>query len=90
MTKLTANELKTLKVLFNSAKGNGHDFGFTDDAKGIFAAPRTLSGVISSLVKKGIITVHESITTNEGTKDQATYTQFTWDIDVEEVSKLLV
>jgi predicted transcriptional regulator len=67
---LTSLEMEVLKNLFESADGNGHDFGFTED-HGIDA--RQARGVISSLVKKGYIEVHEAITNDSGT-----WHQFTW------------
>ena len=71
MTKsLTPLEIKVLKNLFMSAEGNGHDFGFTED-HGIDA--RQARGVISSLIKKQIIEVHEAISNESGT-----WHQFTW------------
>lgn len=72
MTKVQLTELeeKVLKNLYMSADGNGHDFGFTDD-HGI--DPKQARGVISSLIKKNIIEVHEAITNETGT-----WHQFTW------------
>ena len=68
--QLTELELQVLKNLYMSAEGNGHDFGFTED-HGI--DPKQARGVISSLVKKDIIEVHEAITNCTGT-----WHQFTW------------
>jgi hypothetical protein len=68
--KLTALETEVLENLFDSADGNGHDFGYTED-HGI--DPKQARGVISSLVQKNIIMVHEAITTDSGT-----WHQFTW------------
>ena len=55
LDNLTENEIKLLPVLFSSSKGNGHDFGFTDVAFGVFSDPNTHPGVLASLQKKGII-----------------------------------
>ena len=68
--ELTPLETEVLNNLFDSAEGNGHDFGYTED-HGI--DPKQAGGVISSLVKKNIIMVHEPVTTDSGT-----WHQFTW------------
>ena len=67
---LTPLESQVLEELFCSASGNGHDFGFIEDA-GI--DPKQARGVVASLAKKGIIMIHEPITNESGT-----FTQFTW------------
>ena len=67
---LTELELEVLKNFFDSAAGNGHDFGYTDE-HGI--DPKKARGVISSLVKKEIIDVWDPIKTETGT-----WHQFTW------------
>lgn len=68
----TLMERKVLHALTESAYGNGNDFGFIEDAFGS-VAPSQLGGVVSSLVKKGVIEVHEKINN--------TWTQFTWPKD---------
>lgn len=92
MIKLTKHEQLVLAVLFNSAKGNGHDFGFTSDAvkslKATYNA-EAVGALITSLQKKGVITVHDPVTTNAGTRHASTYTQFTWALEVSAVSALL-
>lgn len=70
---LTAKELNLLKTLHISSDGNGHDFGFIEAGKTLFPSPATLGGVVSSLSKKGLIVVHEPVTTDSGT-----WTQFTF------------
>ena len=72
--KVTQLEKAVLAELYESASGNGHDFGFIEDARSAVKNPRELAGVISSLVKKNIIQVWETITNDSGT-----FTQFTWD-----------
>jgi hypothetical protein len=67
---LTSLELTVLENLYESALGNGHDFGFVED-HGI--DPKKARGVISSLVKKNIITVWEPVRNESGL-----WTQFTW------------
>lgn len=57
MVKLTPLEMEVLSQLYDSSWGNGHDFGLTDDVK--LANPRSLGGVISSLVQKNIIEIHD-------------------------------
>ena len=71
--KFTQLEKAVLAELYNSACGNGHDFGFVEDARSAVKNPRELAGVISSLVKKDIITVWDDVTNDSGT-----FTQFTW------------
>lgn len=75
MTTLTALETKVLTALYKSAEGNGHDFGFIEDARKAVGQPRQLGGVVTSLQAKGVIEVHSPVTTDSGT-----YTQFTWDM----------
>jgi hypothetical protein len=72
--KVTQLEKAVLAKLYESANGNGHDFGFIEDARSAVKNPRELAGVISSLVKKGIIVVWDAVTTDSGT-----FTQFTWE-----------
>lgn len=67
---LTTLEEQVLKNLYMSADGNGHDFGFVED-HGI--DPKQARGVISSLVKKNIITVWDPVRNESGF-----WTQFTW------------
>jgi hypothetical protein len=80
MISLTNFELSVLSALRKSAAGNGDDFGLIEDARIAVPQANQLGGVISSLVKKGIIAVHEAVTTDSGT-----WTQFTWEIEIEEV-----
>lgn len=84
---LTKLEREVLKVLIDSASGNGDDFGFIEDAQPAravghgFKAPcgkEQLGGVVASLVKKGVIVVHAPVTTDSGT-----WTQFTWPCEEE-------
>ena len=72
--KFTQLEKAVLIELYESASGNGHDFGFIEDARSAVRNPRELAGVISSLVKKNIIEVWDTITNDSGT-----FTQFTWE-----------
>jgi hypothetical protein len=69
-TTLTALESQVLEELFCSASGNGHDFGFIEDA-GI--PSKQARGVVASLAKKGIIQIWDPVTNESGT-----FTQFTW------------
>jgi hypothetical protein len=78
---LTSLELQVLENLYESALGNGHDFGFVED-HGI--DPKQARGVISSLVKKNIITVWEPVRNESGL-----WTQFTWkNKDSEQIDSL--
>jgi hypothetical protein len=73
--RLTELETKALRVLFDSADGNGHDFGFIDDLIEAKVMGRDqVAGVVASLAKKGIIYNwgEEKVNWN------ASYTQFTW------------
>jgi hypothetical protein len=67
---LTPLESQVLEELFCSASGNGHDFGFIEDA-GI--PSKQARGVVASLAKKGIIQIWDPVTNECGT-----FTQFTW------------
>ena len=84
MMDFTATEIAVLKALFESAEGNGHDFGFIEDARSAVKSKASLGGIVASLSKKKLITIHEPVTTDSGT-----WTQFTWVPEVSEVSKLI-
>ena len=75
----TDNELELLKSFYYSALGNGHDFGYTDEHD---LDPRKARGVISSLIKKNVICVHEPVRTEIGYCQQ-----FTWEGKAAEVIK---
>jgi hypothetical protein len=62
-----------MTALIVSAQGNGHDFGLIEDARGV-VGPSQLGGVVASLVKKGLIVVHD---TYNG------WTQFTWPFQIQ-------
>ena len=65
--RLTDLEVKVLGALFESSRGNGHDFGFVEDvADAKVVGKDQLGGVISSLVKKKFITVYEPVRTDTG------------------------
>lgn len=70
--KLTSLERKVLVALFESSKGNGHDFGFIEDARGVVGSDQ-LGGIVASLVKKRILVVHEPY---RGDPAQEMMTQF--------------
>jgi len=55
MNNLNKNELNVLKSLIRSSKGNGHDFGFTDEYEQCGFTKHQMAGYISSLSKKGYI-----------------------------------
>jgi len=57
---LTETEIKVLKALYKSAEGNGHDFGFTEDTRNVLENSHAHAGVISSLIKKGVIAVEKT------------------------------
>lgn len=82
--KLTKMEVVVLKAMDQSARSNGYDFGFIEDCRPAVASPRSLAGVVSSLVKKGVITVHEAAYTDSGR-----WTQFTFRIPVQQVGALV-
>lgn len=67
----TELELKVLRALHESSAGNGHDFGFIEDARGAVGKEQ-LSGVVSSLTQKGVLSF-DYITTDSGE-----WTQFTF------------
>jgi len=65
---LTTLERAVLADLLASWDGNGGDFGFIED---ITSVPmKRARGVVSSLVKKDLIVVHEATTTDSGTWTQ--------------------
>lgn len=57
--KLTNNEVAVFKLLVNASFDNGGDFGFTDEVnyESIGMSPRSYSGVVGSLAKKGFVAV---------------------------------
>lgn len=76
--RLTELETKAMRVLFDSADGNGHDFGFIDDLIDARIMGRDqVSGVVSSLAKKGVI-FNWGTETNTNGWGVGSYTQFTW------------
>lgn len=75
--KLTKLELTVLESLFQSAKNNGHDFGFPQDARKVVTA-KQLSGVISSLTKKNIIEVFENPNKDARSNKNVPDTMFKW------------
>ena len=84
MVKLTEMETKVLKALFESSKGNGHDFGLVQECRKAVERADQLAGVMASLVKKGLVIVHGDVTTDSGN-----WTQTTWKVEVEEIEALL-
>lgn len=65
MLQLTEMEKKVLKAMIESSDGNGHDFGFIEDLRGVVPVA-SLGGVVASLSKKGIVTVFEPHRTDSG------------------------
>lgn len=63
---LTPLEKKVLLSLYDSSKGNGHDFGFIEDARKAVPSKNQLGGVVASLVKKKLFTVYEAVRTDSG------------------------
>lgn len=55
LATLTENERAALLAAFNSSKGNGHDFGYSDDIFVPGLSKKAVGGVIASLIKKGIL-----------------------------------
>lgn len=55
---LTKLETTAIIDLWNSSKGNGHDFGYPDDLPSIAKTSR--GGVVASLSSKGIIDVYDN------------------------------
>lgn len=89
MTKplhFTATEQTALRTAFNSARRNGHDFGFVEDLVRDLRplGPQAVGALVTSLQQKGILEVHKPVTTDSGT-----FTQFTWNLEVAEVEALL-
>jgi len=59
VTNLNVNERKTLRSCLASARGNGYDFGFTDEIQIEGLNQKQIGGYLSQLIKKGFIWVHE-------------------------------
>ena len=55
LESLTQLEILAVLSAFESSNGNGHDFGFTDDIEITGVSKKAVGGVISSLIKKGVI-----------------------------------
>lgn len=91
---LTQNEKTALKAAFESARGNGHDFGFVEDiVKTLTRSANSMTAqavgaLVTSLSKKNILTVHEAVITNNGGPGNR-WTQFTWNVEVEQVEKMI-
>jgi hypothetical protein len=71
---LTEKETIALRDLFESARGNGFDFGFTDEIPSLPAASR--GGVVASLVEKELIDVYDATPGNESKRKR--FVQFTF------------
>jgi len=70
--RLTELETNALRVLFADAEGNGHDFGMTNAlAESRIMRDEQIGGVVSSLVKKDIVSVW-------GSMGDSAFVQFTW------------
>lgn len=83
---LTKDEITALRAAFESARGNSHDFGFVED---IVRALRPLKAqavgaLVTSLSKKGVLTVHAPVRTESGL-----FTQFTWDLELASIGLLV-
>jgi hypothetical protein len=59
MTEFTDKELAVLTSLYESMKGNGFDFGFTDECRPQGMAPTTARAVLRELHKKLVLHVDE-------------------------------
>lgn len=57
-TSLTPLEIQVLALMFEDASGNGHDFGIVENLADHIDM-KIARGVISSLVKKDILTVDD-------------------------------
>jgi hypothetical protein len=63
---LTSLERSVLRALIKSSAGNGHDFGFIEDARRAVPQRSQLGGVVSSLVQKDVIEVYDPVRTDSG------------------------
>lgn len=52
----TELEIAALRSAYESSEGNGHDFGFSDDIVIPGKSKQVVGGVISSLLKKNLLT----------------------------------
>ncbi len=57
---LNKNEKLVLKALVRSSKGNGHDFGFTDEYQNCGFSKQQMAGYISQLQSKGYIQIFDN------------------------------
>ena len=73
---LTTNEQKVFDALKHSASLNGGDFGFVEDLTrrtGVLGLTKQQIGaLITTLQTKGLIEVHEAVTTDSGRWTQVT------------------
>ena len=82
--QITELEKKVLAALFDSSKGNGHDFGLVQDCRGAVRKPRQLAGIMSSLSQKGLVVIHGDVVTHSGR-----WTQTTWAVAIEDIAALI-
>lgn len=68
---LTAKELAVIPAILAANDENGGDFGLVESIQ-FEGDRRVLGGILTSLQRKGVLEVHEPVTTDSGT-----WTQFT-------------
>ena len=80
MEILNENEIKVLKSLIPSSKGNGHDFGWTDEHKDCGFNKHQMAGYFSQLSQKAYIEI-EDLSEDSGTESNGC--QFTFTLKAE-------
>jgi len=79
---LNENEYKVLKSLIASSRGNGHDFGWTDEYKDIGLSKNQMAGYIGQLSKKEYIRIYDN-SDDPGT--ECNNVQFDFTLKAEEI-----
>lgn len=71
MGRITDKEFAALPAILAANDANGGDFGLVENIK-FDGDRRVLGGILASLQRRGVIELHEPVTTDSGT-----WTQFT-------------
>jgi len=72
---LTTMEHKVLEAMFESAAGNGHDFGVMEEVIAANAVGKVqLGAVVTNLIKKGLVIVYPPVCVD----GEEMVTQFAW------------
>jgi len=73
--KLTTMEHKVLEAMFESAAGNGHDFGIMEEVISANVVEKNqLGAIVANLIKKGLITIWDPVCVD----GEEMVSQFAW------------